>query len=432
MDAKSKVYKNTARKTYDITTAQRNKYRKISQDSRLAKLAAERGILEKIHDVNHPKLFPELLMPQKDKNGLKCLSLFSGGGGLDLGFDYAGYSHVASYELIPICGETLKLNRPQWSIFSGLKNGDVTNVDWSIYRGKVDVIHGGPPCQPFSIAGEQKGKEDKRNMWGEFNRAVNTIKPRAFVAENVLGLMNPKFEGFVKKHILEELKSYRITMFEMHTADYGVPQRRRRVFFVGFRNKKDFTRFTQPEATHSWDRFKKSKGNKIITTEVEHAPCEGQLPKEAKLLRNDGAMRRFPSVNLNIFDCEKPYTMGVRKSLGLSDINFDDLAPTIRSAFTGKRNTTSILNSSAGQKAWGDMEIWASGVQSNRERASAFPAKFAHFRLSVQDCGIIQGFPENWKFAGAVYQVLGQIGNSVSPPVAYAVAVNVAKALNTV
>ena len=400
MDSKSKIYKNAERKKYNITTAQRNEYRKISQDSRLAKLAAEKGILEKVHDINHPKLFPESLMPQREKNGLRCLSLFSGGGGLDLGFDYAGYSHVASYELIPICGETLKINRPQWSVFSGLKNGDVTNVDWNIYRGKVDVIHGGPPCQPFSIAGEQRGKEDERNMWGEFNRAVNTIKPRAFIAENVLGLMNPKFEGFVKKYILEELKSYKIKMFEMHTADYGVPQRRRRVFFVGFRNKKDFTRFTQPEATHSWDRFRKPKNNKVV--------------------------------NLNIFDCGKPYTMGVRESLGLSDVNFDDLAPTIRSAFTGKRNTTSILNSSAGQKAWGDMEIWASGVQSNRERASAFPAKFDHFRLSVQDCGIIQGFPESWKFAGAVYQILGQIGNSVSPPVAYAVAVNVAKALNTV
>lgn len=400
MSDRSNIYKNTERKKYNITTAQRNEYRKISQDSRLAKLAAEKGILEKVHDINHPKLFPELLMPQREKNGFRCLSVFSGGGGLDLGFDCAGYSHIASYELIPICGETLKLNRPQWSVFSGLEEGDVTNVDWNIYKGEVDVIHGGPPCQPFSIAGEQKGKEDERNMWREFNRAVNIIKPRAFIAENVLGLMNPKFEGFVKKYILEELKSYKIKMFEMHTADYGVPQRRRRVFFVGFRDKKDFIRFTQPEATHSWDRFKKSKHNKVI--------------------------------NLNIFDCNKPSTMGVRESLGLPDINFDDLAPTIRSAFTGKRNTTSILNSSASQKSWGDLEIWASGVQSNREKASAFPAKFDHFRLSVQDCGIIQGFPESWKFAGAVYQILGQIGNSVSPPVAYAVAVNVAEALNAV
>lgn len=400
MDAKSKIHKNTKRRKHNITIAQRNEYRKISQDSRLAKLAAEKGIIEKVHDINHPKLFPELLMPQKEKNGLSFLSLFSGGGGLDLGFDYAGYSHVASYELMPICGETLKLNRPQWSVFSGLKNGDVTNVDWSIYRGNIDVIHAGPPCQPFSIAGEQKGKEDERNMWGEFNRAVNTIKPRAFIAENVLGLMTPKFEGFVKKYILEELKSYTIKMFEMHTADYGVPQIRRRVFFVGFRNKKDFVRFVKPEATHLWDRFRRTKDKKIL--------------------------------NMSIFDYHKPHTMGVRESLGLSDINFDDLAPTIRSAFTGKRNTTSILNSSASQKAWGDMKIWASGVQSNREKASAFPAKFDHFRLSVQDCGIIQGFPESWRFAGAVYQILGQIGNSVSPPVAYAVAVNVAKALNTV
>lgn len=399
MNDRSNVYKNTERKKYNITTAQRNEYRKRSQDSRLAKLAAEKGIFKKVHDINYPKLFPELLMPQKEKNGLRCLSLFSGGGGLDLGFDCAGYAHVASYELIPICGETLKLNRPQWSVFSGLENGDVTNVDWSIYRGKVDVIHGGPPCQPFSIAGEQKGKEDERNMWGEFNRAIKTIKPRAFVAENVLGLMNPKFEGFVKKYILEELKFYKIKMFEMHTADYGVPQRRRRVFFVGFRNNKDFIKFTQPKPTHSWGRFKKTK-DKIV--------------------------------NLNIFNCSKPNTMGVRESLGLSDINFDDLAPTIRSAFTGKRNTTSILNSSASQRNWGEMEVWASGVQSNREKASAFPAKFGHFRLSVQDCGIIQGFPESWKFRGAVYQILGQIGNSVSPPVAYAVAVNVAKALNAV
>lgn len=400
MNDRSDIYKNIERKKYNITNAKRNQYKKISYNSRLAKLAAEKGILEKVHDINHPKLFPEFLMSQQKKNGLKCLSLFSGGGGLDLGFDYAGYSHVASYELIPICGETLKLNRPQWSIFSGLEEGDVTNVNWDIYKGKVDVIHGGPPCQPFSVAGEQKGKEDERNMWEEFSRAINTIKPRAFVAENVLGLMSPKFDGFVKKYILEELKSYKIKMFEMHAADYGVPQRRRRVFFVGFRNKKDFIRFIKPEPTHSWDRFKRSKQNKIF--------------------------------NLNIFDYDKPQTMGVRESLGLPDINFDDLAPTIRSAFTGKRNTTSILNSSAGQKSWGDMKIWASGVQSNREKASAFPAKFGHFRLSVQDCGIIQGFPENWEFAGAVYQILGQIGNSVSPPVAYAVAVNVAKALNAV
>ena len=75
------------------------------------------------------------------------------------------------------------------------------------------------------------------------------------------------------------------------------------------------------------------------------------------------------------------------------------------------------------------MNIWPNGVQADRKVASEFPAKNGHFRMSVQDVGVIQGFPENWKFAGAVYQALGQIGNSVAPPVAYQVAKNVALAL---
>jgi DNA (cytosine-5)-methyltransferase 1 len=77
------------------------------------------------------------------------------------------------------------------------------------------------------------------------------------------------------------------------------------------------------------------------------------------------------------------------------------------------------------------MEIWPNGVQADRRKASEFPAKFEHFRMSVQDVGLIQGFPESWTFSGAVYQVLGQIGNSVAPPVAYQVAKNVALALDS-
>lgn len=392
---KQSVYKNSARKEYDISDEKRAEYRKISQESRLAKLAAEQGLHKALHAVNKPKLDPNELMPQLDQNGLRTLSLFSGGGGLDLGFDRAGCFHVASYELIPICKDTLTANRPDWHVYGGPEEGDVTNVSWEKYKGKVDLIQGGPPCQPFSIAGEQKGLDDERNMWGEFNRAVNTIKPKAFVAENVLGLMNPKFEGFVQKYILDELADYHITRFEMHASDYGVPQIRRRVFFVGFKTKKAFSKFEKPEPTHDKSIFERSKNS--------HA--------------------------LDLFDNDLTVTMGVREALGLPEIEFDNLAPTIRSAFTGKRNTTSVLNSTAGQKAWGDMEIWPNGVQADREKASNFPAKYDHFRLSVQDVGLIQGFPENWKFSGAVYQILGQIGNSVAPPVAYHVAKNVAKAL---
>lgn len=394
---KTSLYKNSEKRTYSLTDEQRAEYRKISHESRQAKLAAEKGLLQRIHDVNSPVFAPNDLMPMLDRTNLSALSLFSGGGGLDLGFDRAGFSHAASYELIPICKETFAQNRPDWQVYAGLSEGDVTNVDWRIYKGQVDVIHGGPPCQPFSIAGEQKGRDDERNMWGEFNRAVNTIQPQAFVAENVLGLLNPKFSGFVNRYILEQLSDYHIVKFVMHTADYGVPQIRKRVIFVGFRDKNKLKKFSVPEPTHTWVHLGDSK--------TPYAP--------------------------SLFTIALPKTLGVREALGLPETEFDNLAPTIRSAFTGKRNTTSILNSAAGQKSWGDLEIWPNGVQANREKASAFPAKNGHFRLAVQDVALLQGFPEDWGFAGAVYQVLGQIGNSVSPPVAYNIAMNVSKALRS-
>ncbi len=78
--------------------------------------------------------------------------------------------------------------RPNWQIFSGEKV-DVKKVDWRPYRGLVDIIHGGPPCQPFSVAGRQKGKEDNRDMFPEFIRAVLEIEPLIFVAENVTALV---------------------------------------------------------------------------------------------------------------------------------------------------------------------------------------------------------------------------------------------------
>ncbi len=393
---KETVYKNHSRRVYTLTDKEREKYRKISRESRLAKLDAMKGLHDRVHEVNIPALAPETLMPQLERHDLTALSLFSGGGGLDLGIDRAGFQHTASYELIPICKETLLLNRPDWTVYGGPDEGDVTKADWTQFRGQIDLIHGGPPCQPFSIAGAQKGQEDERNMWGEFNRAVHAIRPQAFLAENVLGMLHPKFEGFIQKYIVEPLSNYHIVKFQLSAPDFGVPQVRNRVFFVGFRDKNKQERFRVPAPTHSWRHF---------------------APKSR-------------TGQLSLFADKLPHTMGVREALGLPDIGFDNLGPTIRSAFTGKRNTTSILNSSAGQKSWGDMKIWPNGVQADRDKASAFPAKNKHFRLSVQDVALIQGFPVDWKFAGAVYQVLGQIGNSVAPPVAYHLARNLLTALS--
>lgn len=368
---------------YTISDDKRDEYRKTSQLSSERKRLAFIGEgIQPVHQINTPTLNPNELMPPLPSNSFRTLSMFSGGGGLDLGFDKVGFHHVASYDILAICGETLTANRKTWKIHSG-ESGDVQVVNWADYRGEIDIIHGGPPCQPFSIAGKQQGQSDSRNMWPSFIKAVLAIKPRVFMAENVPGLLDPKFEPFVKENIERPLgDEYYIHRFILSAEDFGVPQTRKRVFFVGFRDESDFLRFVPPTPTHT----------------------------------------RETGLDFGMSKC-----MGAREALGLADIGFDCLAPTLRSGFTGPRNTTGVVNSKASMTTWGKLKIWPNGVQSSRLKAHRYPPENDHFRLSVQDCAILQGFPEDWFFSGAVYQILGQIGNSVCPPVAY----NVAKSILT-
>lgn len=370
-------------KARDLTDDERERFRQISEASRTAKARAVSGESEPVHAIPTPRLDPLTLMPQLEANGLRSLSLFSGGGGLDIGFDRAGYAHVASYDILEMTGEVLSRARPGWTVFSGAA-GDVTAVDWKAYRGKVDVLHGGPPCQPFSHAGRQQGADDARDMVPEMIRAVRLMQPRAFVLENVSGLGASKFRDYLDETIFRPLaKTYSVQRFALEAADYGVPQRRKRLFFVGFRDRKDAARFTPPPATHA-------------------AAPSGDLAR----------------------------TMGAREALGLPDIGVDGLAPTIRSGLTGPRHTTSVVNSSTAARHWAELQIWPNGVAKDREAAARFPAAGGAFRMSVADCMILQGFPADWPIlTGAVYRALGLIGNSVAPPMGYAVARAVAKAL---
>ena len=370
---------------YNISEDKRDWYREISARSRLRKKAAINGELQ--HDlsrINKPILKPKKLMPQRRQHSLRVLSLFSGGGGFDIGFERAGFGHVASFDIMDICGATLQRNRPQWNVLCG-SSGDVTKADWSAYKGKVDLIHGGPPCQPFSIAGKQNGSKDDRDMWPAFIDAVLTLMPAAFVAENVPGLLDTKFRKYVDEVILAPLTPhYHIFKFKTVASDFGVPQIRKRVIFVGFRSARVANFYRIPEPTH--------------------------LPKDSLFYTGR-------------------YTMGARMALGLEYIGFDCFAPTFRSGFTGPRKSTSILNSKASQKVWEKLQIWPNGVQKSRSEAIMFPPENGHFRLSVQDCALLQGFPDDWAFQGAVYQILGQIGNSVCPPVGYAIAKSVSRVL---
>lgn len=371
-----------------LTEAEREAYRQTSRTSRLAKLAAMEGRgRDPMHEINAPRLRPDALMPQLPRHGLRALSLFSGGGGLDLGFERAGFVHTASWDVLADAGETLLRNRPAWAVHSG-PDGDVKQVDWRSWRGRAEVVHGGPPCQPFSVAGRQRGPGDERDMFPEFVRAVLGVEPRAFVAENVAAVGGPKFRPYLAETVLRPLGAeYVIRELELRAEAFGVPQQRRRFVLVGFRSREDAKRWMPPAGTHS--------------------PHDEDLPLS-----------------------HLPRCPGVRWALGLPDTGYDALAPTIRSSLTGPRHTTSILSSVSSSTAWDRLGIWPNGVARQREQARAFVAANGHFRLSVPDVALIQGFPPDWSFAGAVYMALGQIGNAVPPPIGYAVAASVAAAIS--
>jgi DNA (cytosine-5)-methyltransferase 1 len=377
----------------ELTKAKRRAFSEMSKRSAKAKRRAMEEVSEPKHEINVPRLRPEVLMPQLPRNGLRTLSLFSGGGGLDLGFDQAGFEHVASYEIVTDAAATLSANRPHWDVKSG-NEGDVTKVDWR--KLKVDVIHAGPPCQPFSSAGRQLGHEDGRNLFPEFVRAVREVRPIAFVAENVRALLNGKFSQFVQEQIVQPLsREYSIHTFDLSAWSFGVPQVRTRVFFVGFRRGLK-AQYCSPSPTHY---------------------CEYSSDEPPPMTE---AMR-----GVTFQRC-----MGAREALGLPDIGFDALSPTLRSGLTGPRHTTSILSSVSALKLWNKLQIWPNGVAPSRDMAQRFVPENSHFRLSVPDCALLQGFPEGWKFSGAVYKSTGQIGNSVAPPMAYQVALSILRALS--
>lgn len=373
-------------KGWNLTESERDRFRQTSLASQAAKAKAIRGECDlPKHPIPSSRLDPLALMPQMPNNGLRALSLFSGCGGLDIGFDRAGYKHVASYDILSETGLVLSKARPDWTVFSG-DAGDVTQVDWTKYQRKIDVLHGGPPCQPFSHAGNREGASDLRDMIPEMMKAVSAARPRAFVCENVSGLATKKFADYVQQTIFRALKGlYHVRMFTLEAADFGVPQRRKRVFFVGFRKKNDSDRFDVPTPTHSWQ---------------------------------EGACSNLPKA------------MGAREAIGLPDIGVDGLAPTMRSGWTGPRHTTSVVNSATALRDWGKLRIWPNGVAPTREAASAFVAKYGDFRLSLADCMVLQGFPADWPIEPPVYKALGLLGNSVSPPMGYAVAAAIASALS--
>lgn len=161
-------------------------------------------------------------------------SLFSGIGGFDLASEWMGWENVFHCEWNEFGQKVLKYYWPK-----SITYNDITKTDFSIHRGKIDIITGGFPCQPYSMAGKRKGKEDERHLWPEMLRAIREIQPTWVVGENVLGLVNWN-AGLVFEEVQAELEAqgYEVQPYVLPAASVNAPHRRDRVWFVAYSDHK--------------------------------------------------------------------------------------------------------------------------------------------------------------------------------------------------
>lgn len=196
---------------------------------------------DKISNENHTAIAPSNCYAS-----LTHGSLFSGIGGFDLASEWMGWENVFHCEWNDFGKRILKYYWP-----NTISYDDITKTDFTIHRGKIDILTGGFPCQPYSVAGKRKGKEDERHLWPEMLRAIREIQPTYIVGENVRGLINWN-GGMVFDEVQTDLENegYEITPFLLPAGGVNAPHRRDRIWFIAFNSsysKSEQSKRMQPE-----------------------------------------------------------------------------------------------------------------------------------------------------------------------------------------
>lgn len=305
------------------------------------------------------------------------IEICAGAGGQALGLEQAGFSHVALVEYESDYCRCLQQNRPEWNVVCG----DVHRFDGSIYSNKIDLLAGGVPCPPFSVAGKQLGENDERDLFPQMLRLVREIRPRAVMIENVRGFLDAKFDGY-RNHILKELSDsgYNVHLRLVNASDFGVAQSRPRVVIVGVR--KDLP-----------DTF-----------------CFPELSSKCQITVGD-AIYDLMSEN------------GWVKALEWKRLA-DKAAPTIVGG--SKKHGGPDLGPTRSKRAWAELGIDGRGI------ADYAPA--ADFdgmpRLTPRMLARLQGFPDDWDFGKRKTAACRMIGNAFPPPVAKQIGLQIIKCLN--
>lgn len=317
--------------------------------------------------------------PKATSYSHNCISLFSGGGGLDLGAHFAGFKSLLVSDIIPQYTETIKHNLPHVNVYNDdamdltpEKIREIANV-----QGDVDLIIAGPPCQAFSIMGKRKSLDDPRGILTiKYFELVAGIRPKAFVFENVPGLMTVnKGEDFSNLlTYIGETTGYNISVQKLNAADFGVPQYRERIFVVGFR----------PDIVSQSFVFPKGPTGKYGKSLPERVPSRyalenvDGLPNQEIRVHTESVKARFAAV-----------PQGGRDRGSYSDrLKADEPSGTV------------LIGSSAGGA---------------RPHIHPYEPRV----LTVREAARLQSFPDWYEFTGSRTEQYRQVGNAVPPLLAY-------------
>lgn len=321
-----------------------------------------------------------------ENNKIQFIDLFSGAGGLMRGFMNAGFAPVFSVEIWRPAIETHMLNYPNVPLLD-CDIREIKNDQLEQYKGMVDVVVGGPPCQGFSTIGKRLVKDPRNELVFEFIRFVDVIQPKVFLMENVRGLLSSD-GGKIKEAIEEEFraKGYKVQSKVLCAADYGVPQLRNRVFFIGVRTDLDIEP-SFPKATH----------NK--STYVTVGEAIGDLVGKENTVPNHVPMKHNKIVEARI-SCIKEGEGIPREGLP------EDVAHGSRSDYIENE----IKNFSHVYRRLSRFRPATTMVPGH----NAFPLHPTENRsLTVREAARIQTFPDDVTFCGTRQDQCIQVGNAV-------------------
>lgn len=321
----------------------------------------------------------------RSADGLKTVDIFCGAGGLSAGLGEAGWSTERAVEYDCAASVTYGFNFPEVD----LRTQDIRDVSFLDLEG-IDLVAGGPPCQPFSVAGNQRAAADPRDCVPEFVRAVREARPRAFMLENVPGLASARHRMYFHR-ILRQLEDlgHSVTWGIVDAADYGAPQHRRRLIVVGFRDGA----FEFPSPTHG-----ASGGAAYVTAGEALRGCPSDSPNTAQVTYARNPIMR-PS----------PYA-GMLVNGGGRPVNMRQPSQTIPASAGGNR--THILDPE-GVLVEYHAYLLAGGV-AREGRVHGVR------RLTVRESARIQSFPDAFEFLGTQSSRYRQVGNAVPPVLAKA------------